>query len=159
MWQMAVFEWILLFFFKFCTFEKMSKNQLLAKKQVTLAFMVLFGLFHLLKLGQAQKSFMQIYWCIKHNQYRKDLGHADDDRKHPSATSHTTVSFFPFCLSLPSRFFLSPLTSPQFSDHSLAYWLQVSLSLSQPPLPAHPKPEALHETHARQHCAHVALVF
>src|SRR6266852_7692742 len=53
---MAVFGQILLFFFKFCTFEKMPKNQLLAKKQVTLALMVLFGLFHLLKLARACTS-------------------------------------------------------------------------------------------------------
>jgi len=39
----------------------MPENQLLAKKQVTLALMVLFGLFHLLKLKQARKSFMQVY--------------------------------------------------------------------------------------------------
>src|SRR5260370_22289855 len=43
-------------FFKFYTFEKMSKNQLLAKKEVTLALMVLFGLFHLPKLIQACMS-------------------------------------------------------------------------------------------------------
>src|SRR6266849_5637763 len=43
-------------FFKFCTFEKMPKNQLLARKQVTLALMVLFGLFHLLKLVRACTS-------------------------------------------------------------------------------------------------------
>src|SRR6266849_11104255 len=53
---MAVFGRILLFFFKFCTFEKMPENQLLAKKQVTLALMVLFGLFHLLKLARACTS-------------------------------------------------------------------------------------------------------
>ncbi len=53
---MAVFEQLLLFFFKFCTFEKMPKNQLLAKKEVTLALMVLFGLFHLPKLIQACMS-------------------------------------------------------------------------------------------------------
>src|SRR6266852_6937879 len=43
-------------FFKFCTFKKMPENQLLAKKQVTLALMVLFGLFHLLKLTRACMS-------------------------------------------------------------------------------------------------------
>jgi len=43
-------------FFKFCTFEKMPKNQLLAEKQVTLALMVLFGLFHLPKLARACTS-------------------------------------------------------------------------------------------------------
>src|SRR5260221_711315 len=43
-------------FFKFCTFEKMPENQLLAKKQVTLALMVLFCLFHLLKLARACTS-------------------------------------------------------------------------------------------------------
>jgi len=43
-------------FFKFCTFEKMPENQLLARKQVTLALMVLFGLFHLLKLVRACTS-------------------------------------------------------------------------------------------------------
>jgi len=48
-------------FFKFCTFEKMPENQLLARKQVTLALMVLSGLFHLLKLRQARKRFVQVY--------------------------------------------------------------------------------------------------
>src|SRR6266852_6383381 len=43
-----------IFFFKFCIFLKMPENQLLTRKQVTLALMVLFGLFHLYKLVQAQ---------------------------------------------------------------------------------------------------------
>src|SRR5712691_4266990 len=43
-------------FFKFCTFEKMPENQLLAKKQVTLALMMLFGHFHLFKLARACTS-------------------------------------------------------------------------------------------------------
>jgi len=39
----------------------MYQKQLLAKKQVALALMVLSSFFHLYKLVQAQKMFVQVY--------------------------------------------------------------------------------------------------